>query len=560
MAYLAIGDKIVIPAIETRAGGPINLQAKTASAATTAQNITPDSGYDGLSKVTINAATKQNKTVAPSTSQQTVSPDSGYYGLNAVTVSAVTKTIDSNIAAGNIKSGVTILGVTGNYSGGSITLQEKTVTPTVNQQSVTPDTGYGGLSKVTVNAATKQNKTVTPTAAQQTVSADSGYYGLGTVTVNATPLETKTVTPTAAQQTVSPSSGKIGLSSVTVNAAPLETKNITPTTSQQTINPSSGKIGMSSVTVSAVTNTIDSNIVAGNIKKDVTILGVKGTFEGGGGGDTYSIVPDTITWAHNTYVTISLDIDAQGNLEVTKSAGSGTANNMVICYPQSDTYSAADEITQIDIPQAAGTYEMPITVWWDNQSGAHNDHNNHTITYTVVKGGGSDIKLQQKTATPTTSQQNITADTGYDGLSKVTINAVTSTIDSNIKATNIKDGVTILGVEGTYEGSGGLQSATSSATVSTKNQQITFSNLKGAPKEYAVISTNSLKPGKNVIVLGCSLSGSSKRMTSWSGSNCYAISNFTSTTGSNNLTIKTSGTSTNGGYFSSSYQLNYLYE
>lgn len=66
-----------------------SLQTKTASASTTQQDITPDSGYDGLSKVTISAATKQSKTVTPSTSQQTVTPDSGYYGLSQVTVDAV---------------------------------------------------------------------------------------------------------------------------------------------------------------------------------------------------------------------------------------------------------------------------------------------------------------------------------------------------------------------------------------------------------------------------------------------------------------------------------------
>lgn len=51
--------------------------------------------------------------------------------------------------------------------------------------------------------------------------------------------------------------------------------------------------------------------------------------------------------------------------------------------------------------------------------------------------------------TPTTSQQTIPA--GYT--SGGTIGAVTSSIDSNIQAENIKNGVTILGVEGTYEGS-----------------------------------------------------------------------------------------------------------
>ena len=66
-------------------------------------------------------------------------------------------------------------------------------------------------------------------------------------------------------------------------------------------------------------------------------------------------------------------------------------------------------------------------------------------------GGGEEIVLQEKTIIPSTSQQNITADTGYNGLSKVVVNPVTSAIDSDIKASNIKKGVNILGVTGTVE-------------------------------------------------------------------------------------------------------------
>lgn len=60
--------------------------------------------------------------------------------------------------------------------------------------------------------------------------------------------------------------------------------------------------------------------------------------------------------------------------------------------------------------------------------------------------------LQDKTVTPSTSEQTITADEGKDGLGTVTVSAVTAAIDANITADNIKDGVTILGVTGTYEG------------------------------------------------------------------------------------------------------------
>lgn len=65
--------------------------------------------------------------------------------------------------------------------------------------------------------------------------------------------------------------------------------------------------------------------------------------------------------------------------------------------------------------------------------------------------GEAEPVLQSKSATPKTSSQTITADSGFDGLSQVTISAVNSSIDSNIKATNIKSGVSILGVTGTLE-------------------------------------------------------------------------------------------------------------
>lgn len=74
---------------------------------------------------------------------------------------------------------------------------------------------------------------------------------------------------------------------------------------------------------------------------------------------------------------------------------------------------------------------------------------------TLVGGISIDPTLQEKTVTPTTEQQVVTPDAGNDGLSKVTINAVTSSIDSNIKAENIKKDTTILGVTGTLESGGG---------------------------------------------------------------------------------------------------------
>ena len=58
-------------------------------------------------------------------------------------------------------------------------------------------------------------------------------------------------------------------------------KTVTPKATSQTVLPDQGDDGLSQVTVSG-----DSNLVAGNIKKDVSIFGVTGTLESSSGGSS----------------------------------------------------------------------------------------------------------------------------------------------------------------------------------------------------------------------------------------------------------------------------------
>ena len=58
----------------------------------------------------------------------------------------------AKIIAGNIKMGISILGVEGTYSGEAISAQSKTAIPTSTPQTIQPDAGYDYLSSVTVAA------------------------------------------------------------------------------------------------------------------------------------------------------------------------------------------------------------------------------------------------------------------------------------------------------------------------------------------------------------------------------------------------------------------------
>lgn len=85
-----------------------------------------------------------------STKDGVVTIPNGYHdgsGTVGLATSEKNKLIPSNI-----KSGIVLFGVEGEYSGEGATAQSKTVTPTMAQQTILPDSGVDYLSQVIVNA------------------------------------------------------------------------------------------------------------------------------------------------------------------------------------------------------------------------------------------------------------------------------------------------------------------------------------------------------------------------------------------------------------------------
>lgn len=118
--------------------------------ATAAEILNTKTAYVNGNKITGSMPNRGAVTGTISSVNGAYTVPSGFHdGSGTVDIDSTEK---AKIIAGNIKSGVEILGVTGDYSGDSVTAQTKTVTPLTTQQTILPDSGYDYISQVNVEA------------------------------------------------------------------------------------------------------------------------------------------------------------------------------------------------------------------------------------------------------------------------------------------------------------------------------------------------------------------------------------------------------------------------
>ena len=530
--------------------------------------------------------TTQTKTATPSTSQQIITPDSGYDGLSQITVEAIPS--------------------------GSLS------TPTISSSGlITAQVGTSGYlasgTKVTKQLTTQAAKTVTPTASEQTV-VNSAVYTTGAVKVAAVPSETKTIT---ANGTYTPSSGKY-LTQVTVNvpASGIDTSDATATADDiaqgKTAYINGGKVNGALLDyLSDEKATFAANYTQVSDYNDSKFL-CRGTNSGdkilrdGAYADVYvwknvfgdataADVAQGKTFTSSSGLKVTGTHICSGGIDTSDAtATAGDIAEGVTAYVNGEkitgTIQKASTVYNLGLPEVQAekindtrirlgmtTLSGPIIVGRgvtvrvgidsDKISNVLGDATPEDVASgkTFSAGGGFTMvgtatartpSLQEKSVTPSATEQTVTPDSGYDGLSRVTVEAMptaalgtpTISVDSAGKITATVQQASAGYVEAgsksatkqlTTKGAATITPGTSDQTIASGTYLTGAQTIKGD----ANLVAGNIKSGVSIFGVAGSFAGSGGGGSSDNNCEAYHI-----TSASAKLNFKTTGTVKVWGY------------
>ena len=619
------------------AGGTVNNQDKTVSPTESQQVVTFDSqdGYTGLGEVTVNAISSTYvgsgidrwSSSDLSASGATVTAPAGYYQ------NAATKTISN----GSVTAPATISGTSASVSTGTNTLTlSKTVSVTPNVTSagyISSGTAGNASVSLTASVTTQGAQTIHPSTSNQTIA--SGRYLTGAQTINAV-----TTTNLLAENIKSGVVVKVGDSSDDDCVASVTGtysgggggSSMQVATSSSTLVSASSSIsftGLSgeptsfAVVSSGTLNTGASPWKTASVVYDGTsVIGqyitntsnAQVSYDGSAFSKSYSSGTLTITGTGSNFQTTEyLLVYTYGGT----AANIGTEDVQVGSGATSITFTGLSEepsyfscIFKSNFSTSSG-YQRVIAVVYDGTdvygmemdssakySDAHWSYSYSSGSLTITSSGtnaggyfhqpgyyqltyatGADDTLQTKTVTPTTSVQNVTADTaqGYTALKKVVVNAIPSEYiipSGNFPITSNGNNIDVAqySTVSVNVPSGGSGWSVDTKTVSGGSSypvSLDFTSMEGKPKAFFLRTTSQISSSGNTTyyyIVDMRYDG-----TSTTG-NCFRIggtrrvdnitSGYSFSYSGTTLTITSSAASRSaspGAFYSGNYELVYFY-
>lgn len=285
-AHNALGEAIVGTA---SGGGSPTLQSKTATPTESTQTITPDTGYDGLSEVEVDAISSdyvgsgidRRDGTDLTASGATVSVPAGYYSAST----------SKSISNGSVTAPSSITASSASVSAGTNTLtlsKTVSVTPTVTTAGYI-SSGTAGNASVSLTASVNTRSSSSLTVNGATVTAPSGYY--------------------ASSASTSVASGSAGTPTATKGTASNHSVSVTPSVTNTTGYITGGTKTGTAVTVSASELVSGSETKTENGTYDVTNLAeLIVNVSGGGSGKNAQIQSKVTRTASSSYVDAGFEL------------------------------------------------------------------------------------------------------------------------------------------------------------------------------------------------------------------------------------------------------------
>lgn len=270
--------------------------------------VEPSVGIDGLSKVTVNRVTSSvdynirpenikkdikildtvgtyeplpsmsDKIITPTVNTREYYPDAGYDSFKKVTVKAISPALDSDLKKENIRENVDIFGVKGTLI--PLRSTDITIEPSIEPQtfSLKPTDDLNGYANITVNPVTSD---IDPNILPGMIKINQEILGVrGTFAGDSINIqENKIVAPGDENVEVLPDMGYDALGKVTIEPVPTQDVVVNASYTDVVVDKPSGAY-IKKVTVPAVNSSVDGNIQPENIKQNIEILGVVGTYSG----------------------------------------------------------------------------------------------------------------------------------------------------------------------------------------------------------------------------------------------------------------------------------------